>query len=128
MENNRIKEINEEINKLRGIIDDKRKKWDYSKSYDEYILYLRPETKQISELGRELRMIMPYKLEDLPKYGDVMSLSDFIENVNCGGFIDYDGYGNYVIDNKMTDIEIYPSDVEYGTIRKDFDTIIWFNR
>jgi len=71
---------------------------------------------------------MDYNLEDLPTYGDVMPLTEFIENVECGGFIDYDGSGNYVKDGKMSNITIYPSDVKHNMVRKDFDTIIWFNR
>jgi hypothetical protein len=71
---------------------------------------------------------MNYDLSELPDYGDVMTLEHFIENVKDGGFIDYDGFGNYVKDGKMSNIEIYPSDVKHNMIRKDFDTIIWFNR
>lgn len=66
--------------------------------------------------------------DEMPTYGDVMLLSDFIDNVKGGGFIDYDGFGNYCRDNKMSNIEIYPSDVKRESIRTDFDTIIWFNR
>jgi len=57
-----------------------------------------------------------------------MPLDKFIDFVKEGGFIDYDGFGNYVKNNEISDIEIYPSDLKYHSIRKDFDTIIWFNR
>ncbi len=124
----RIKEIELEIENLNAIIEKKEKTWDFKKPFEEYSEYLRPERKKLSELDREMRMIKPYELEEIPTYGNVMSLEDFIDNVKCGGFIDYDGFGNYVIDNKMTDIEIYPSDIKYKAIRKEFDTIIWFNR
>jgi hypothetical protein len=45
----------------------------------------------------------------------------------CDGFIDDDGSGNYMKDGLVSDISIYPSDIESGLI-KDFDSIIWFNR
>ena len=77
---------------------------------------------------------MPYELEKIPDYGDVMLLSDFIEDVKCGNFIDYDGNGQYIKsgekgeEDMMTNIDIYPSDIEDGVIRKEFDKIAWFNR
>lgn len=95
---------------------------------DKYLEAIEPYREVLAALSRKKRLIMPYELDDMPDYGDVMSLNDFIETVRDGGFIDYDGSGNYVKDGKMSNIDIYPSDVEYGAIRKDFDTIIWFNR
>ncbi len=124
----RLKEIEEEIEKLHKAVEEKEKVWDNSKSFDEYWEHMRPENSRIAELDRERRMIMPYELSELPDYGDVMTLKDFIGCVKCGGFIDYDGFGNYVKDGKETDITIYPSDVKYKAIRKEFDTIVWFNR
>jgi hypothetical protein len=73
-------------------------------------------------------MIMPYVLNEMPTYGDVMSLADFIESVEDGGFIDYDGHGYYVKDDKASNIMIIPSDVKFNSIRKDFDKVVWFNR
>jgi predicted nuclease with TOPRIM domain len=84
--------------------------------------------KLVSSLNRKLRMMQIPKFSELSDFGDVMSLEDFINCVKCGGFIDYDGYGYYIKDNQESDIEIYPSDVKHNSIRKDFDTIIWFNR
>ena len=34
----------------------------------------------------------------------------------------------FVENDMMTNIEIYPSDVKKGNIRKEFNKIIWFNR
>lgn len=124
----RIEEIDAEINKLHKKISDKTKNIDNIKSFQEYEELLEPENSLISFLSREKRMIMPYKLSDIPKYGSLMTLKDFIKDVKNGCFINYDGSGNYIKDDKMTDIVIYPSDVEYNSIRKDFDKIIWFNK
>jgi len=133
---NRIEQIKIEIDLIEKEIEEAEKSWDFSKVdpedfinvWKEYCESMKPYNKKYNSLNRELRTIIDYKLEDLPTYGDVMSLEHFIENVKCGGFIDYDGFGNYVKDGKMSNIEIYPSDVKYNMIRKDFDTIIWFNR
>ena len=90
--------------------------------------YMGPVNEKVSILSREFRMLLVPEFDELPKYGNVMSLESFIENCNDGRFTNYDGFGNYVKDGKESNIKIYPSDVRYGTIRSDFDTIIWFNR
>ena len=86
---------------------------------------------RVSELSRQYRLVKPYKLSRHPikkDDGDLMSLREFISCCKSGGFIDYDGYGRYVKDNKETDITIYPSDVDHKSIRKEFKEIILFNR
>jgi len=97
----------------------------YSKERNEYC---QPHLDELKKLKVEYRLIKPYTLEPIPDYGDVMFLNEFIDNVKNGGLINYDGYGLYIIDNQMTDIEIYPSDVRNNHIREGFDTIVWFNR
>lgn len=97
--------------------------------FEQFQSYMRPFNRKVSEISRQLRMIMtPVFEDDVPEYGDVMSLEHFIDNVESGGFIDYDGLGRYVKDGKESNIDIYPSDVKNKTIRKDFDTIVWYNR
>lgn len=90
----------------------------------------KPFKKKIAELERENRMERPASLgEEVDhKEEDVMSLNDWKECVNQGLFIDYDGYGEYVKDGRKTKIEIYPSDLKYGAIREEFDTVVWYNR
>jgi hypothetical protein len=131
--NARLQEIEAEIEEQQKLQKNKEDNWDYSsdfsnENYQKFLRHIEPERRRIAKLDREMRMIMPYELSELPDYGDVMSLEHFIECVDCGGFIDYDGYGHYVKDGKETNIEIYPSDVEYASIRLEFDTIIWYNR
>jgi len=121
-------ELQKEIEKFENKLEKKFENWNYKKSYDEYYEYVRPEQEKLVELSRKLRLIRSYKLSELSDFGDVMLLKHFIECVDCGGFIDYDGFGYYVKDNQESDIEIYPSDVKHNMVRKDFDTIIWFNR
>lgn len=105
--------------------------WSRSNDYPTYPLFekaLEPYTSQIDAYDRELRMLIPVEFDELPDYGTVMSLKEFIECVKSGGFIDYDGYGSYVKDGKESNITIHPSDIAYGVIREGFDTIIWYNR
>lgn len=100
-----------------------------TRSYDEYSEKRRPYTSKIAKLDRQRRLIMTAVAQD--KVGaddDVMSLAHFIENCKSGGFIDYDGFGRYVRDGIEYNVEILPSDVHYNSLRKDFDTIVWYNR
>lgn len=136
---NRIEELEKQIEildeKVDILIREFDKEWfktSNNKSFEEYstkrVAYCQPYLNELIKMKIKFRMNKPYVLEPLPNYGDVMSLKEFIECVKGGGFIDYDGYGHYVKDNQMTDIEIYPSDVKSKNIRNEFDTIIWFNR
>lgn len=141
---NRIDDINQQISDLHKIIDEKQNKyWEeyYQKSteeqfkvqsaesaYQDYLKMCELERKKIDALSREKRLLMTPTFSDVSDFGDMMPLKEFIDCVNDGGFIDYDGYGHYVKNNQQSDIIIYPSDVKNNSIRKDFDTIIWFNR
>jgi hypothetical protein len=88
-----------------------------------------PFNKRISKLAKEQKMERPIHLNGkIPDYGDRMTIEDFTDHANCGGFIDYDGFGTYIMDEKMSNIDIVPSDVKAGMIRKEFKEIIWFNR
>jgi len=103
---------------------------DPTNSWDEYCEYMKPEWDALAKLDREKRMLMTPELTDreFDADDDVMSIKDFIEAVKDGCFIDYDGFGRYVKGNQESNIHIYPSDVQHNSVRKDFDTIIWFNK
>jgi hypothetical protein len=132
--------IEKEIDRLEDIVEKKDeehyKKYenpqrDFSKLHEQYQEFLdnkEPEQSQLRTLYRRQRYIKPYKLSEIPNFGTVMTLDEFIGNVKCGGFINYDGFGRYIKDDMETNIEIYPSDVKNKSIRKEFDRIIWFNR
>ena len=64
---------------------------------------------------------------DISDYGDLMTLDDFQEMVDCGGFIDYDGYGNYVLNGKESNFITWPSKFKINRDNR-FTHIIWFNR
>ena len=126
-----FKKLEKQIEEAERKYDEKENKWDWTnpdQTFNQFRNFMQPESKKLSDLRRRLRFIMPYELSDLPDYGEVMSLTEFIEYCKDGWFIDYDGYGRYVKNGKETNIEIYPSDVKNNCIRHEFDTIIWYNR
>ena len=130
MKEDQINKLKLRIKELERKLKDKDSNWDYSKSFDEYSKMREPETLEISKLDLEIRLNREYSLRELPKKSecDIMSIEQFIEFCKDGSFIDYDGSGYYCIDNKMSDIVIYPSDVISNNIRQGFDKIVWYNR
>lgn len=66
-------------------------------------------------------------LKQIPSYGDHMTLQDFIDSVECGAFIDYDGTGYYATEKHITDIVVYPSDITMGFDRQ-WSHVVWFNK
>lgn len=98
-------------------------------SWNEYQAATAAERKAYDKASMEYRSLVDVEItEDIPDYGDHMTIEDFIECAKSGGFIDYDGSGNYATKDKMTDIEIYPSDITAGVYRKDFTHVVWFNK
>lgn len=81
-----------------------------------------------------------YKFEPIPEYGDLMTMQKFIDCCNCGGFIDYDGFGNYAFkdcvatkswedeDEEWHTIEVKPSMVKKGTLDMRFTHVVWHNK
>jgi hypothetical protein len=65
--------------------------------------------------------------EDIPSYGDLMTVKEYLSNVKCGGFIDYDGFGQPAKDGKMADVAISPSSGSFD-IPEDATHIVWYNR
>jgi len=66
-----------------------------------------------------------------PDHCNVYTIKDWLECVDCGGFIDYDGFGNLAYEDKMSNIEVKPSHVKKGRferVRKDFTHVVWYNR
>lgn len=134
MKKEELNKIMKRIVELEDIIDEKNKEIDFDKinSFKEYeqinFNIAKEEKKELSKLRTLYNLNVEPEFSEIPDYGDKMSLKDFIENCNSGGFINYDGFGQYATNDKITDIIILPSDVKKGTIRKDFDFVVWFNR
>jgi len=94
----------------------------------QFFAYAEKAGNEMEYLSRQVRMIQPFEMEPIPSYGDVMSLEDFKEDVKAGNFTDDDGSGNYARGNQMSDVSIYPSDVDEDMVRNDFDKVVWFNK
>lgn len=78
----------------------------------------------------EIEKLKVVEWEDIPEYGDHMTMEDFKGYCDGGGFIDYDGSGNYASETHMSNISISPSDFKINNIHKnkDFTHIVWFNK
>lgn len=64
---------------------------------------------------------------DLPDYGDLIPVAEFMDSCKRGFFIDYDGSGCPVKDGKMmSSVTVIPS--KLGEIPEDATHIMWFNR
>lgn len=126
---NKVEEIQAEIRKHEKLLSVAIDKGDKYATYDEFEIAIAPFQAKLRALDRELRMILPCELiDEIAADDDVMSIKEFINAVKSGLFIDFDGYGRYVKDGKKTNIQILPSDIKYRAIRKEFDTIVWFNK
>lgn len=71
-----------------------------------------PEMEPMSDLDRKCRM----------------SIKDFKECCECGGFINSDGDGYYATENEVSNIEALPSAFVAGQIRTDFKYVCWYNK
>lgn len=125
---NKIKNLKEKLEKAEKEYDEVFSKLPPNLDWDEFNTRLRPYDNKITKLNRELTLIKTPNFTKIPNYGDRMTIKSFIQRVKNGVFINYDGFGKYVRDDKMSDIIIRPSDVLSKQIREDFDEIIWFNQ
>jgi len=150
MDTQEIEVLQKEYDELGDLIDKLRDDW-YNKYIDEHPIETHTDSqwmsdyskhmmafnedegnlilfKRLSFIGKTIRMNKSYELEDLDDIGTLFTMEDFIDNCNCGGFIDYDGFGYYATENQQSNICIYPSDIKSGLYRKDFTHVKWYNR
>lgn len=123
-----IEKLKTELKRANDAFDKAHKNAPLGMNWDEYKSYFKKYEDNIDTASIAYRLVKIPTFKDIPKVGNRMSLVDFIDCCNGGGFIDYDGFGNYIKDDMMSDISIYPSDIKGGNIRDDFNEIIWFNR
>jgi hypothetical protein len=131
----KLEQLHARMQELSDIIDIKREKFfeDPEKAKPENMMIFmeeltKTEEEEYAKLSRQSRVICDAELHEWSGKGKMMTLNDFVKNVSSGGFIDYDGSGNYSDGIKESDVCIYPSDVEVGNYRKDFTHVIWYNR
>jgi len=96
--------------------------------YNQFQTYMAVAGNEVDRLSREYRLVKTPEMREHKNIGTLMTLEEFLEYVDSGGFIDYDGSGNYATIAKESDISIYPSDVDAGKVRKDFTHVVWYNR
>ena len=65
-------------------------------------------------------------LQELPNFGDLMTVEEFKRRVESKFFIDYDGFGQAVKEGKVDPVLIYPSQVD--EIPEDATHIMWYNK
>lgn len=63
--------------------------------------------------------------EEIPDYGDLFTLQDWLDCCNDRSFIDYDGFGCASDGKLMTSKCYYPS--ERNNLPESTTHIIWFN-
>jgi len=60
--------------------------------------------------------------------GNLFTVEEFLECVQSGGFIDYDGFGKYYDGKKTVDGLVFPSEVVKNGLKPGFTHIVWYNR
>lgn len=58
----------------------------------------------------------------------LMTLDDFEECVKIGGFIDYDGFGEFATATHVSDVEVWPSSFDRSKVDPIFTHVCWYNR
>lgn len=68
-------------------------------------------------------------LGEQSEFGDLLTITEFMEYCDSGGFIDYDGSGNLATETKESSINIYPSNrLKTLTLNPWATHIMWYNR
>ena len=106
----------------------------YYRSIDDSTVHCNrfPSWDEMSEMNKKewrdrARVFEEGFIHDISEFGDLMTLEEFIESVDNGSLIDYDGFGQPVYNGKMSHISVYPSDYEL-LLPKETTHIIWFNK
>ena len=125
----KLKELKEKLTLKRGEYDTI---WDADEggNWEGFLEKTKDVREEMSRLSYEVALLEPIKYEDIPEYGDLMTLEHFKDCCDAGGFIDYDGSGNYALKDKMSNKSVSPSDIKKGRYRdkEEFTHIVWFNR
>ena len=91
--------------------------------------YMKPYAAEVKKYRVMMIPVQPHTLSPLDDIGDYMTLEQFKANCECGGFIDYDGFGYLCIGEQQTNIEIYPSDImKANADLSKFDGVMWYNK
>ncbi len=107
-----------------GIFSNKYEAYEfYDKTHDENDSYYRIPFVEHWENGN---LIIEKYTEELPDYGDLFTIEEFITECKNNMLTDYDGSGSSVRENKMAKDNIKPSRLD--EILEDATHIMWFNK
>lgn len=70
------------------------------------------------------------KFEEIPDYGTLILVEDWLDSCKDGFFIDYDGWGYWATEFQMSNIRVNPSDTENPEFNPpEWAThVMWFNK
>lgn len=102
--------------------------WNFDKPWSLYERNIAPLLTELNNLHCDLNLIQDEINMGPYDSGDLMSMEEFIKYCRDGSFIDSDGSGYYATETECTDIQINPSWVLKGRIRRDFEYVIWYNK
>ena len=76
----------------------------------------------------EVNKIPCIVMRKIADYGDLIPLKEFINSVENGGFVDYDGHGYFSTASQQSNIYVSPSDIRKTEIPVWATHVSWFNR
>jgi hypothetical protein len=131
----RLEEIEKAIDKISKARDKAMNKFDFKKSesFQDWEDMLEPFYVKLRPLTFEREQLTPVEWKNIPRRGyagDLFTLEEWIDCVKGGGFIDYDGSGNYSDGKRESNKNVIPSDVSGGFLlkNKEFTHVVWYNR
>lgn len=70
------------------------------------------------------------RLELVANPDDLMTWEEFMDCVESGFFIDYDGHGELATSDSVSDVRVYPSEAGRPDYKRpDWAThVVWYNR
>lgn len=68
------------------------------------------------------------RLEPIDPEADLITIEAFRASVECGAFIDYDGFGEWATGTHVSDITIRPSQLARTTPPPWATHVVWYNR
>lgn len=98
--------------------------------WDRYADEHETEVNELRQLSFEIRKTQPIKWSDYDGVGSLMTIDEWLSHVDFGGFIDYDGFGYYATEDKVSNISVVPSHAKRNVMVTDrgFTHIVWYNR
>jgi len=68
------------------------------------------------------------KLENIPDFGDHMTIDEWSDCCKSGFFINSDGIAYYATDTKESNIRVHPEEVVNGSLDTRWTHIMWYNK